>query len=141
MAFFATLLASPILLVAALVVVGVLFFVGYVILLSLGLVSAVIYGLVGLGVVWLIGMFSREALEKHWWIILLIPALFIFGLISDRIPAHTLSMLGVISVSYSGTSLTDPIFIGFIALLIAVFASLAFLVKRGSGPRRRRRKS
>ena len=89
----AEIIASPILLAIALIVCAVVFIAGYITLLLLGLVSAVIYALFGMGLVWLTGAFSRKTLEKHPQIIFIVPMLFLFGLVVDHLP--NLAMLSL----------------------------------------------
>jgi hypothetical protein len=96
-------------------------------------VSAVIYGLTALGFVWLIGSFSRQSLEKHWWISLMIPGFFVFGLISDRVSSLSLSVLpnaigqNIVIAQQNvmdGNAVTvyGPYAVSVIALVIAVIA-------------------
>jgi hypothetical protein len=88
---FAEALANPILLAIGLIGVAIAFVVGYVVLLALGWVSAVLYGALALGLVCLIGKLSGSFLKSHWYIIAIIPVMAVIGYCSDHV--RSLSMI------------------------------------------------
>jgi len=136
----AVVIANPIILAITLIFGAVLFFAGYALLVSLGVVSAMIYALFGFGFVWLIGTFSKTALEKHWWLIFIIPVFFVFGWMTDHaVMFSTLSLTGWTSESFVLTqnswldglpvSMTGYLLVGLVAAVSAVMVLGTMLVK------------
>jgi hypothetical protein len=131
--FLAQIMANPILLAVSLIAGAVLFIVSYVTLMILGLVTAVLFAMVGLGLVWLIGRVSSETLRTHWYIMLIVPAAFLIGLVADRVPMG-LSMIPIINQNYilapnavtggESASLFGPYVVATLALMMAVLALL-----------------
>ena len=81
--------------VPSLIIVGVLFLVCYIAMVLLGLVSAVIYTLAGVGLLWFI---SLTGVFKNMWsrpyvllLFLILPVAFIWGWCTDHV--HFLAML------------------------------------------------
>lgn len=89
--FAVELLTNPIMLAIVLIFSAVLFFSAYAILVSLGMVSALIYTLLSLGFIWLVGSVNQTILEKHWWMLFLVPLAFIFGWVTDHFQVLGLS--------------------------------------------------
>jgi len=138
----ATLFASPELLIALLVVIGIVFAIFYVTLLIFGLVSAIIYGSVGVLLVVLAG---KNNVEKHFWLLLFIPIFFVFGWISDRSKALGLSLTHYanIKIVISQNALINglpsyvviPVF-ALAAFVIALVILIIVFVKRIKKPRK-----
>lgn len=136
----AAVLANPILLAIVLIIGAVAFFTIYLTLAMLGLVSAVIYALFGLCLVWFVGAFSKSFLEKYWQIILIVPLLFALGWIADHSSLLSwLSMAQKINVSsgFGSMSFMDGTYVLMfgpylvaIAALIAAVAVLSVTVVR-----------
>lgn len=139
--FLAQILASPILLAVSLITVAVLFIIAYATLVVFGLVSAVLYGAGGLILIWIIGSASPQTLSDHWYIVLIVPALFIFGLISDRVSSLGLSLVPTIeqglTLSYNdvatGASVVvyGPYMVAVLSLVASIIALIStILLKR-----------
>ena len=75
--------------VPSLIIVGVLFLVGYIAMVLLGIVSAVIYTLAGVGLLWFISLFGVfKNMWSHPYVLLLfliLPAAFLWGYGTDHI--------------------------------------------------------
>ena len=135
----AGILASPILLSISLIIVAVVFIIGYVTLLLFGLVSAVIYAAIGLGLVWLLGKLSVDFLKKYPYIILIVPAMFIMGYIVDHTTLTMLSFASRINSEVSFASMqvdnadyvliAGPYLVAIVALVVAVLVLALTLTK------------
>jgi hypothetical protein len=137
----AQILGNYVALIVALVAGAVIFVVGYITLAAFGLVSAVIYGLFGFGIVWAIGTFSAKTLKKHWQIVLIIPGLFFFGLISDRISQMSMlswvpmidrsTMIAQNDIMQGGfVTLYGPYLVGAILLVVAFVVGAVMYLRR-----------
>jgi hypothetical protein len=125
----AMIVSNPILFfVLAGIFVG-LFAVSYATLVLWNMVSALIYGGIGLLVVFLAG---RNILEKHFWLIFIPIAGFGFGWFSDNRGIFGLSLVPMINqnvviaqnavVSGQATTIFGSLFVAMIGLIVAVLA-------------------
>ena len=75
--------------VPSLIIVGVLFIIGYIALVALGIVSAMIYLLAGIGLLWIISLFGVfRNIWSHPYVLLLfliLPIAFVWGWGTDHI--------------------------------------------------------
>ena len=75
--------------VPSLIIVGVLFLIGYIALVALGIVSAMIYLLAGIGLLWIISLFGVfRNIWSHPYVLLLfliLPIAFVWGWGTDHI--------------------------------------------------------
>ena len=134
--------------VPSLIIVGVLFLIGYVAMLLLGIVSAVVYTLAGVGVLWI---FSFFGIFKNAWshpyvllLFLILPASFLWGWGTDHIklfwalaPAQLISSqpsLTIQQMNLQGQAVSfiiTPQFLGGLLVGIAVFLlALAVATKK-----------
>ena len=131
----AAVFANPILLAIVLILGAVAFFTIYLTLAVLGLVSAVIYALFGLCLVWLVGVFSKSFLAKYWQIILIVPLLFALGYVADHSSMLSfLSMAQKIDVGsgFGSMSFMDGTYVlMFGPYLIAIFALITAVAVLG----------
>lgn len=127
----AGLLASPIILAITLIVFGIVFLVAYLTLASLGLVSAVVFALAGLCIIWLIRAISRDWLSSHAWVIAIVPLGFAAGFVADRLPSLArLSVLSVINaeVPFGFLSLSGGEYVMVVGPYAVAIAALVFAV-------------
>lgn len=77
--------------IPSLIIAAVVFVVGFAVLAIYGLVSAFLWGLLGVGLIWVMswfGVFDRKRLEKNpkmYLLFLVVPAFFVFGYLTDHI--------------------------------------------------------
>jgi F0F1-type ATP synthase membrane subunit a len=130
----AVLLASPELVIPLIIAAVIVFAVAFTTLVVYNLVSAVIYAIGGLVFVWLLGSLSKNLLENHWWITLMVPALLLFGFISDRVSVLSwLPMRISQNVLLTYQSWSDGVSVTlvgpfFVAIVLAVIVALVILV-------------
>jgi hypothetical protein len=129
LATLATLMANPITFAIVLAGIAIWFLIGFVTLALLGLVTAVIFAVVAVGIIWLLGLVNKNFLKNHPLIIMIVPLFFIVGYISDHVPALGLSLLPAIDRTVilaqqdflGGTvAIYGPYAVAFVALMVAV---------------------
>jgi hypothetical protein len=136
--------------VPSLIIVGVLFLIGYIAMVALGIVSAVIYTLAGVGVLWIISLFGVfKKMWSHPYVLLLfliLPIAFLWGYGTDHIkgltvlaPAQLISSQPSVTVqqmSLQGQAVSfiiTPQFFGGILLgagIVIALISLPFVTKK-----------
>ena len=136
--------------VPSLVIVGVLFLIGYIAMVALGIVSAVIYTLAGVGVLWIISLFGVfKNMWSHPYVLLLfliLPIAFLWGYGTDHIkgltilaPAQLISSQPAVTVqqmSLQGQAISfiiTPQFFGGILLgagMVIALIALPFVTKK-----------
>ena len=131
----ALLLANPIAIAIILIVLAVLFIFFYVTLAVLGLLTAAIFFVAGLGLVFIVASKSPDTIKEHPIIFFFTPiGLGLFGVLSDKIPA----MSGLSLTSDIVGSATSPIGIAFLFVIIALVMLLVAYKAKGRRKRRRR---
>jgi D-alanyl-lipoteichoic acid acyltransferase DltB (MBOAT superfamily) len=129
------LMANPIVIAIILIVLAVLFIFFYVTLAVLGLLTAAIFFVAGLGLVFIVASKSPDTIKAHPIIFFFTPiGLGLFGVLSDKIPA----MSGLSLTSDIVGSATSPIGIAFLFVIIALVMLLVAYKAKGRRKRRRR---
>ena len=129
------LMANPIVIAIILIVLAVLFIFFYVTLAVLGLLTAAIFFVAGLGLVFIVASKSPDTIKAHPIIFFFTPiGLGLFGVLSDKIPA----MSGLSLTSDIVGSATSPIGVAFLFVLIALVMLLVAYKAKGRRKGRRR---
>jgi len=129
------LMANPIVIAIILIVLAVLFIFFYVTLAVLGLLTAAIFFVAGLGLVFIVASKSPDTIKAHPIIFFFTPiGLGLFGVLSDKIPA----MSGLSLTSDIVGSATSPIGVAFLFVIIALVMLLVAYKAKGRRKGRRR---
>jgi len=128
-------MANPIVIAIILIVLAVLFIFFYVTLAVLGLLTAAIFFVAGLGLVFIVASKSPDTIKEHPIIFFFTPiGLGLFGVLSDKIPA----MSGLSLTSDIVGSATSPIGVAFLFVIIALVMLLVAYKAKGRRKRGRR---
>jgi len=128
-------MANPIVIAIILIVLAVLFIFFYVTLAVLGLLTAAIFFVAGLGLVFIVASKSPDTIKAHPIIFFFTPiGLGLFGVLSDKIPA----MSGLSLTSDIVGSATSPIGVAFLFVIIALVMLLVAYKAKGRRKRGRR---
>ena len=128
-------MANPIVIAIILIVLAVLFIFFYVTLAVLGLLTAAIFFVAGLGLVFIVASKSPDTVKSHPLIFVFTPiVLGLFGVLSDKVPSlNSLSLTG----DFVGSA-ASSIGIAFMFVVIALVTLLVTYKAKGRGKRGRR---
>ena len=128
-------MANPIVIAIILIVLAVLFIFFYVTLAVLGLLTAAIFFVAGLGLVFIVASKSPDTVKSHPLIFVFTPiVLGLFGVLSDKVPSlNSLSLTG----DFVGSA-ASSIGIAFMFVVIALVMLLVTYKAKGRRKRGRR---